>query len=144
LITAHRRKKPGGLVVDYLGLADQLKKALVTYTDSGGQGNPTFDTAQAIAVMLEKHGIACDMMHGFNWDKWTSGTLTERLQLIPAGQEHILEQEDGNKRWVQVVTEFSRAQMSAPELTLRAACRQSVSLRSARSLCRQRRSHRDS
>ncbi len=103
------RDKPGGLVVDYLGLADQLKKALVTYTESGGQGNPTFDTAQAIAVMLEKHGIACDMMHGFNWDKWTSGTPTERLQLIPAGQEHILEQEDGKKRWVQVVTELSRA-----------------------------------
>ena len=54
------RDKPGGLVVDYLGLADQLKKALITYTESGGQGNPTFDTAQAIAVMLEKHGIACD------------------------------------------------------------------------------------
>ena len=103
------RDKPGGLVVDYLGLADQLKKALVTYTESGGQGNPTFDTAQAIAVMLEKHGIACDIMHGFNWDKWTSGKPTERLQLIPAGQEHILEQEDGKKRWVQVVTELSRA-----------------------------------
>jgi type I restriction enzyme R subunit len=63
------RDKPGGLVVDYLGLADQLKKALVTYTESGGQGDPTFDTAQAIAVMLEKHGIACNMMHGFKWDK---------------------------------------------------------------------------
>jgi type I restriction enzyme, R subunit len=103
------RDKPGGLVVDYLGLADQLKKALVTYTESGGQGDPTFDTAQAIAVMLEKHGIACDLMHGFDWDKWVSGTPTERLQLIPAGQEHILEQDDGKKRWVQVVTELSRA-----------------------------------
>jgi type I restriction enzyme R subunit len=101
--------KPGGLVVDYLGLADQLKKALITYTESGGQGDPTFDTAQAIAVMLEKHGIACDLMHGFNWDKWTTGKPTERLALIPAGQEHILEQEDGKKRWVQVVTELSRA-----------------------------------
>jgi type I site-specific restriction-modification system R (restriction) subunit len=103
------RDKPGGLVVDYLGLADQLKKALITYTESGGQGNPTFDSAQAIAVMLEKHGIACDMMHGFNWDKWTSGKPTERLQLIPAGQEHILELDNGKKRWVQVVTELSRA-----------------------------------
>jgi type I restriction enzyme R subunit len=103
------RDKPGGLVVDYLGLADQLKKALITYTESGGQGNPTFDTAQAIAVMLEKHNIACDMLHGFNWDKWTSGKPTERLALIPAGQEHILEQDDGKKRWVQVVTELSRA-----------------------------------
>ncbi len=103
------RDKPGGLVVDYLGLADQLKKALVTYTESGGQGNPTVDTAQAIAVMLEKHGIACDLMHGVNWDKWTTGKPTERLALIPAGQEHILDQEDGKKRWVQVVTELSRA-----------------------------------
>ncbi len=103
------RDKPGGLVVDYLGLADQLKKALITYTESGGQGNPTFDTAQAIAVILEKHGIACDLMHGFNWDKWTTGKPAERLALIPAGQEHILEQDDGKKRWVQVVTELSRA-----------------------------------
>ena len=60
------RDKPGGLVVDYLGLADQLKHALATYTESGGKGDPTFDTAQAIAVMLEKHGVACDMLHGFN------------------------------------------------------------------------------
>lgn len=90
----------------FASLADQLKKALITYTESGGQGNPTFDTAQAIAVMLEKHGIACDLMHGFNWDKWTSGKPTERLALIPAGQEHILEQEDVKKPWVQVVTEL--------------------------------------
>lgn len=103
------RDKPGGLVVDYLGLADQLKHALANYTESGGRGDPTYDTRQAIAVMLEKHGIACDMLHGFSWSKWTTGTPTERLQLIPAGQEHILEQEDGKKRWVQVVTELSRA-----------------------------------
>lgn len=103
------RDKPGGLVVDYLGLADQLKKALVTYTESGGQGHQTFDTERAIAVMLEKHGIACGMMHGFDWAKWTRGTPTERLQLIPAGQEHILEQQDGKKRWLQVVMELSSA-----------------------------------
>ncbi len=103
------RDKPGGLVVDYLGLADQLKHALATYTESGGKGDPTYDTKQAIAVMLEKHGVACDILHGFDWDKWTSGTPVERLALIPAGQEHILEQEDGKKRWIQVITELSRA-----------------------------------
>jgi type I restriction enzyme R subunit len=103
------RDKPGGLVVDYLGLADQLKKALVTYTESGGKGDPTFDTAQAIAVMLEKHGIACDLMHGFDWNNWVSGTPGERLALIPAGQEHVLAQEDGKKRWLQVVAELSSA-----------------------------------
>jgi type I restriction enzyme, R subunit len=103
------RDKPGGLVVDYLGLADQLRRALANYTESGGKGDPTFDTAQAIAVMLEKHGIACNMMHGFNWDKWITGTPAERLALIPAGQEHILEQEDGKKRWLQVVMALSQA-----------------------------------
>ena len=56
------RDKPGGLVVDYLGLADQLRQALATYTESGGQGDPTFDTAQAIAVMLEKHSTVCDAL----------------------------------------------------------------------------------
>ena len=59
--------------------------------------------------MLEKHGVVCDMMHGFNWSKWTTGKPAERLGLIPAGQEHVLEQEDGKKRFVQVVTELSRA-----------------------------------
>jgi type I restriction enzyme R subunit len=103
------RDKPGGLVVDYLGLADQLKRALATYTESGGQGDPTFDAAQAIAVMMEKHGVACDMLHGFCWKKWTTGKPTERLALIPAGQEHVLEQNDGKKRFVQVVMELSRA-----------------------------------
>ena len=103
------RNKPGGLVVDYLGLADQLKQALATYTESGGKGNPTFDTAQAIAVMLEKHRVACDIMHGFSWDAWTSGTPAQRLALIPAGQEHILQQDDGKSRWAQVLMELSRA-----------------------------------
>ncbi len=103
------RDKPGGLVVDYLGLADQLKQALKTYTESGGQGNPTFDAAQAIAVMLEKHGVACNIMHGFDWGHWSSGKPSERLALIPAGQEHVLAQEDGKKRWLQVVMELSRA-----------------------------------
>ncbi|MBE7538878.1 MAG: type I restriction endonuclease subunit R [Opitutaceae bacterium] len=103
------RDKPGGLVVDYLGLADQLKRALADYAESGGRGDPTYDTKQAIAIMMEKHGIAGAMLHGFSWVKWTTGTPPERLQLIPAGQEHILEQEDGKARWNQVVTELSRA-----------------------------------
>ncbi|NLG01434.1 MAG: type I restriction endonuclease subunit R [Lentisphaerae bacterium] len=103
------RDKPGGLVVDYLGLADQLRKALAVYTESGGMGDPTYDTAKAIAIMLEKHEVACNMLHGFKWTKWTTGTATERLQLIPAGQEHILAQADGKQRFIQVVTELSRA-----------------------------------
>jgi type I restriction enzyme R subunit len=103
------RDKPGGLVVDYLGLADQLKRAMKDYTESGGEGDPTFDTAQAIAVMLEKYGIACDLLHGLDWSSWTSGTPAQRLQLLPAAQEHILQQDNGKPRWLQVVAELSRA-----------------------------------
>jgi len=103
------RDKPGGLVVDYLGLADQLKHALAIYTESGGKGDPTYDTRKAIALLLEKHGIACDMLHGFDWSKWRTGTPKEQLSLIPAAQEHILEQEEGKKRFVQLVSDISKA-----------------------------------
>jgi len=103
------RDKPGGLVVDYLGLADQLRQALAIYTESGGKGAPAYDMRQAVAVMLEKHDIVCDMLHGFKWRKWTTGKPAERLALIPAGQEHVLQQEEGKKRFVQLVAELSRA-----------------------------------
>lgn len=103
------KDKPGGLVVDYLGLADQLKYALATYTESGGKGSPSIDTAQAISVMQEKHDIACAILHGFDWSKWTTGTAAQRLSLIPAGQEQILKQEDGKTRFVQVVGDLSKA-----------------------------------
>ncbi|MBY0502535.1 MAG: DUF3387 domain-containing protein [Bryobacteraceae bacterium] len=103
------RDKPGGLIVDYLGLADQLKKALATYTESGGQGTPSIDTSKAIDVMREKHRVACDLMHGFHWGKWLTGTPVERLALIPAGQEHVLQQENGKQRFAETVTALSRA-----------------------------------
>ncbi len=103
------RDKPGGLVVDYLGLAEQLKQALAIYTQSGGKGSPSIDTAAAIAVMLEKHEIACGMMHGFDWSKWCDGTPAQKMALLPPAQEHILQQEKGKERFVQVVTELSQA-----------------------------------
>ena len=103
------RDKPGGLVVDYLGLADQLKQALANYTQSGGKGDPSIDTAQAIAVMLEKHEVACGMMHRFDWTKWHNGAPAEKLSLLPGAQEHILKLENGKERFVQLVTELSQA-----------------------------------
>jgi type I restriction enzyme R subunit len=96
-------------VVDYLGLADQLKRALSTYTQSGGRGSPSVNVAEAVSVMQEKYEIACHILHGFDWGKWTTGTPAQRLALIPAGQEHVLSQEDGKARFVQVVTDLSRA-----------------------------------
>ncbi len=103
------RDKPGGLVVDYLGIADQLRKALAIYTESGGKGSPTYDTEQAIALLMEKHGTICDLLHDFSWQSWTTGTPMQRLALIPAGQEHVLQQADGKERFTQVVTALSQA-----------------------------------
>ena len=85
------KDKPGGLVVDYLGLANDLKKAVDNYSRNGGGGKAAFDKADAIAVMLEKHEICCDMFHGFDWSAWTSGNPADRLTIIPAAQNHILE-----------------------------------------------------
>jgi type I restriction enzyme, R subunit len=103
------RDKPGGLVVDYLGLADQLKRALATYTESGGKGKPSIDTAEAVAVLQEKIEVARGMMHGFNWSAWDSDSGRERMRIIPAGQEHVLEQDDGKKRFCKIVSQISKA-----------------------------------
>ena len=103
------KDKPGGLVVDYLGLAHELKRALATYTESGGTGKTALDQEEAVAVMLEKYEICCGLFHGFDRSKWTTGTPQERLGLLPAAQEHILAQENGKDRYVQSVRELSQA-----------------------------------
>ena len=101
--------KPGGLVVDYLGLAHELKRALATYTESGGKGQTSLDQAEAVAVMLEKYEICRGLFHGFNWSGWFTGTAAERLSLLPAAQEHVLAQENGKERCMQSVLELSQA-----------------------------------
>ena len=103
------KDKPGGLVVDYLGLANELRQALVTYTESGGTGRTAIDKEEAVAVMLEKHDVCCALFHGFDWSKWTTGTPVERLGLIPSAQEHILAQDRGKDRCMAVVRELSQA-----------------------------------
>jgi len=102
------RTKQGGLIVDYLGLAGQLKRALVNYTESGGKGAPSYDIADAIAAMQEKHEVACGMLHGFTWQEAAS-VPAKYYPLLPGAQEHILEQTDGKKRFVQVVTALAQA-----------------------------------
>ena len=84
------KDKPGGLVVDYLGLAHELRQALATYTESGGRGQTALDQEAAVAVMLEKYDVCCALFHGFDWSHWTTGSSQERMGLIPAAQEHIL------------------------------------------------------
>ena len=103
------RDKPGGLVVDYLGLAHELKRALATYTESGGTGKTTVDQAEAVAVMLEKYEVCCGLFHGFDYSGWVDGKPTERVGLLPGAQEHILAQEDGKERCLRAVRELSQA-----------------------------------
>ena len=103
------KDKPGGLVVDYLGLAQDLKQALATYTQSGGTGRTAVDQAEAVAVMLEKYDVCRGLLHGFDWTLWTTGTPQQRLNLLPAAQEHILAHEDGKERCLNAVRELSQA-----------------------------------
>ena len=101
--------KPGGLVVDYLGLAHELKRALATYTESGGGGRAVLDQADAVAVMREKHEVCRALFHGFDRSRWVAGAAAERLALLPAAQEHVLAQENGRERCLQAVLELSQA-----------------------------------
>ncbi len=103
------KDKPGGLVVDYLGLADELKQALATYTEAGGTGETALDQAEAVALMLEKFEVCRGLFHGLDWSRWSTGTPQDRLSLLPAAQEHILAQEDGKARLLRAVTELSQA-----------------------------------
>lgn len=103
------RDKPGGLVVDYLGLADELRQALVTYTEAGGTGRTALDQAEAVAVMLEKYEVCRGLFHGFDWSHWLTGTAGQKVSLLPEAQEHILAQEDGKSRLMQAVSELSKA-----------------------------------
>jgi type I restriction enzyme R subunit len=102
------KDKPGGLVVDYLGLAQELKQALATYTESGGTGRTALDQSEAVAVMLEKYEVCAGLFHGFDWSTWGSGA-TAWLSLLPAAQEHILAQEGGKDRCIRSVRELSQA-----------------------------------
>jgi type I restriction enzyme R subunit len=113
------RDKPGGLVVDYLGLAPELKQAMATYTESGGTGRTALPQEEAVAVMLEKYDICCGLfgsfttpqgvVGGFDWSLWTTVTPQERLGLLPPAQEHILAQENGKDRYLCAVRGLSQA-----------------------------------
>ncbi|MCY1035678.1 type I restriction endonuclease subunit R [Corallococcus sp. BB11-1] len=102
------KNKPGGLIVDYLGLADQLKSALATYTQAGGKGSTAIDQSEAVAAMLARFEVCQDMFHGLDY-RPAVGAPKVLLNFLPTAQEHILKQEDGKDRFVQTVTELSRA-----------------------------------
>ncbi len=102
------KDKPGGLIVDYLGIAEQLKDALKDYTERD-RGEMAIDTNIALAVMQEKYEIVQFMYHGFNYQKFFTGKPTERVSIIPAALNHILGLADGKQRYIKAVGELSKA-----------------------------------
>ncbi len=98
------KEKQGGLIVDYIGIAHELKKALSNYTESGGKGKPTIDQSEAVALMLEKYEIVTAMFHGFNYKKFFTISAKDKMSMIPDAMEHILKQKDGKERYLKNVT----------------------------------------
>ena len=102
------KDKPGGLVVDYLGIASDLKKALSFYSDAGGKGDPAVAQEQAVTMMLEKLEVVSQMYHGFAYEDYFSADTSKKLSLILAAEEHVLGLEDGKKRYINEVTALSK------------------------------------
>lgn len=111
------KDKPGGLIVDYIGIASDLKDALATYTASGGRGAPTLDQNEAVAAMLEKFEIVEQMFDGFDYKKYFTVDTRSKLIIILEAQEHILGLEDGKNRYTKQVALLSQAfALSVPNL----------------------------
>ena len=99
------KDKPGGLVVDYIGIAPQLKEALATYSAAKGKGRPTIDSSEALRILQEKIQIARSLLHPVDWSSYK----TNALELLPECMDHILEQEDGKRRYCDTVLLMTKA-----------------------------------
>jgi len=103
------KDKTGGLIVDYLGIASDLKKALSFYSDAGGKGDPAVTQEKAVRLMLEKLEIVSQMFHGFAYKQYFKADTGKKLSLILSAEEHILGLENGKKRFIDEVTALSQA-----------------------------------
>lgn len=99
------KDKPGGLVVDYIGIANELKAALAAYTQAHGRGKPTIDAHEALAVLQEQMDVLHDMLHGVEYGDFCS----KAWQLLPAVANHVLGLDDGKKRFADGVLAASKA-----------------------------------
>ena len=97
--------KPGGLIVDYIGIAPQLKEALATYSASKGRGRPTIDAVEALNILLEKLAVAKDLLHPIDWSNYRN----DALQLLPQCVNHILGIKDGRQRYSDIVVAMTKA-----------------------------------
>jgi type I restriction enzyme R subunit len=99
------KDKPGGLVVDYIGIANELKKALKIYAASNGKGEPTLKAEEALAILLEKMDVLHGMLHSFDYSDY----LTNAHQILILAANHILGLKDGKKRFLDVMASITRA-----------------------------------
>jgi type I restriction enzyme R subunit len=102
------KDKPGGLIVDYLGLAYHLQKALAAYTEANHPAEIP-NQEQAVNELLKRYEICKGIFHGFDWSKYFTGTAQEKLNVLPMAMEHILKHEDGKKRYLDAVRNMSLA-----------------------------------
>ncbi|MBS0506893.1 MAG: type I restriction endonuclease subunit R [Proteobacteria bacterium] len=121
------KNKPGGLVVDYIGIANELKAALKTYTDAKGKGDPTHNAAEALAVLLEKMDIVRGMMHGFDY----SAFETQAVPLLVPAANHILGLKDGKTRFLDTMVAVAKAFSLCGTLDEAAALRKEIAFFSA-------------
>ena len=103
------KDKTGGLIVDYLGIASDLKEALSFYSDAGGEGDPTLAQEQAVEIMLEKIEVVSAMFHGFAYEDYFDADTSTKLSTILAAENHVLGLDEGKKRHIDAVTALSKA-----------------------------------
>jgi type I restriction enzyme, R subunit len=109
------KDKPGGLVVDYLGIAPELREAVQQYT-LAGSGRPAVDVDEAVQILLTDHDVVKNFFRRFDYSAFFRGTPLQRLRVIPAAMEHVLEQPDGKKRYLDAVTRLTKAfALSVPD-----------------------------
>jgi type I restriction enzyme R subunit len=100
--------KPGGLIVDYIGIGNALKEALAFYSSSGGEGEPAETQEKAVELLLEKIEIVRQMFHGFDYMRFFKAGTSERLSIILQAEEFVLNLQDGKERFVKETTATSK------------------------------------
>ncbi|MFP4029614.1 MAG: type I restriction endonuclease subunit R [Candidatus Brocadiia bacterium] len=103
------KDKPAGRVVDYIGMAQPLKKALQNYTNSGGRGQPAVDQEKAVKAMLEAHDIIRGILHGFDYREYLHTQDEKRLRAIGETIDFLSGLENGKERFYSAVRDFSKA-----------------------------------
>jgi type I restriction enzyme R subunit len=103
------KDKDGGLIVDYLGIAQDLKYALNEYTKSGGKGKPTFDQEEAVNKMMEYYEVVTQLFSEVDYKKFFKLNPEEKLKFIPLAENYLFSIEDGKERFIESTSKLLKA-----------------------------------